>query len=358
MSVVQALIAAYGTPSATGLLRSIQAVSITLASTVTSNNATISSVDRDYSFILFAGYTSTNTTSGRDSSNLGTFGWVDNTTVNYARPTATSPDALTASLFIVEFNSTKASVQHVTATIAAASSSQTATITSVTTTDTAISSRGNQTDQTTVNFANSRVNAVLTDATTVTFGRNGTTGNAFSSCEVISFGSGVLNSNTQQISVTIGSGSTSNTAAVTSVTTGQTAFLYGGWQGSGTVFNRCPYIALTSSTVATATRTNGTSSTVTINGSVVEFKSTDITSVNRGTNVIASGATSQATTITAVTTSKTYTSYLGFTPSTSVTPFSQTVPATTLASSTSVSSARDTSTTNTVTTSWEAIEFV
>jgi len=356
MSVVQALFAAYG-GGATGLIKSIQAVSITLASTVTSNTATVSSFTTGNAFLLWGGYTSDNTTANRDSSNMPTIGITDSTTVSAGRGLATATDALVVNFFVVEFNSGKATVQHTTNTIAAAASSKTSTITSVTTTDTAISYRGNQTDQTTVNFANSRVNAVLTDATTVTFGRNSTTGNCFSSCEVISFGSGVLNSNTQQISITIAASTTSNTAAVSSVTTNKTWFSYGGFQGTSTAFNRLPRITLTSATVATANRTNGTSSTMTINGSIVEFKSADITSINRGTNVIASGSTSQATTITSVNTAKTFVSFLGFSPSTSVTAFSQTVPANTLASSTSVSSDRNTSTTNTVTSSFEAIEF-
>lgn len=106
----------------------------------------------------------------------------------------------------------------------------------------------------------------------------------------------------QKGSITIGAAASSNTATISAVTTANTVLIYDGAQCGQTNqtsgLDAAVRISLTNSTTVTATR-GGTSSSVTVNFTVVEFAS-GVNSVQAGTIAIVGAATSNTATISAV----------------------------------------------------------
>ena len=116
----------------------------------------------------------------------------------------------------------------------------------------------------------------------------------------------------QYFSITIASGSTSNTATISSVGSG--AFIiFGGVTTSSSLSaaQALARVTLTNSTTVTATRNSGTSNSVTVYGCVVDGTSSLITSVQFGTVTIAGSSTSGTASISAVTNANTALHYLG-----------------------------------------------
>lgn len=118
----------------------------------------------------------------------------------------------------------------------------------------------------------------------------------------------------QQVSITIGSGATSNTATITAVGAG--AFIL--YQGQTTIdFSdanaACARIELTNPTTVTATRNTSSTDTVTINAVIIDGDTTNlIKSVQSGTITILTAATTGTATISAVTNTNTAVAFLGF----------------------------------------------
>lgn len=107
----------------------------------------------------------------------------------------------------------------------------------------------------------------------------------------------------QKVSIGIASGSTSNTATITSVNTANTLIIFNGNQTSqatATNINSCvARVTLTDATTVTATRGASNTDTVTIRCTVIEF-STGVNSIQYGTVSIAAASTSGTATISSV----------------------------------------------------------
>lgn len=118
----------------------------------------------------------------------------------------------------------------------------------------------------------------------------------------------------QQVSITISSGSTSNTATISAVGSG--AFIiFQGWTDnkvSTANMNSCAArVTLTNSTTVTATRNTSLSDAVVINAVVIDATSSLVSAVQFGTIAIANTSTSNTATITSVDTSRSVVFFLG-----------------------------------------------
>ncbi len=168
---------------------------------------------------------------------------------------------------------------------------------------------------------------------------------------------------TQQFSITIAAGSTSNTATITAVTAANAFVLWQGQTGASiaTAVNSKfqTAITLTNSTTVTATRgVSDAGNSVTIFGTVIEFTSAAIQSVQQGTIAIGSGSTSNTATITSVTTTNSFVHFQGenlnaAASETTATTMGKLV----LTNATTVTASRNTSSTDTLTVGFVVVEF-
>lgn len=199
-------------------------------------------------------------------------------------------------------------------TIASAGTSNTGTVTSVDTTRSTIVYGGVQSgDTSSSDGTNDFCTFVLTNATTITITRTGT--GAFTLIgkgTLIQWKSGVVKSISQG-TIVIGSGSTSNTASFTAVTSGNAIVLFGGLTTStnGTTGQLLARTALASTTTASATRNTSTTNTVTVGYCMFEFNSGILNSSTQSGTITGVTGTPQNSTITAVTMAQTWLIYEG-----------------------------------------------
>ena len=191
------------------------------------------------------------------------------------------------------------SIQQVSITIASSNSSNTATITSVDTTLTSIHFNGIDTDATTNDGALARVE--LTNATTVTAYRSGTTSNTCTvRATVVEWNSDWVNS-VQHGTVALTGASTGN-ATISSVNTSYAIAVWLGNLGSTSSLNcargMCR-VKVNTATQVTAARGNGTDN-ATVGFCVIDFNSAKITSMQFVETTIATSTSSTNTTITSV----------------------------------------------------------
>lgn len=299
---------------AVGLISSVEQVSITINTSSVSNTATLStSVDTARSHVLFQGFTATATTTVPDEF-YSRIELTNSTTVTAYRNTGAAGNTVTVRGVVIQWQSgVTSSIQSGAITLTAAASN-TATISSVTTTRSAVLFLGATTTSGSGALSVYECIVELTNSTTVTASRITASGNVTVGYVVIQFASGVLNSNVQQSNISVGAGSTTNTATISSVTTGNTMIFWGGRNSDspGFIPYRLVYLELTNSTTLTATKGN-TSNTSVVNFTVVEFKTADVTLIQRANDTIATGNTTKDTTITAVDTAKAFVNFLGFT---------------------------------------------
>lgn len=158
-----------------------------------------------------------------------------------------------------------------------ATTSATAGIASVDVNNAVVSYLHNQATTTTLNPERAWTRVTLTNATTVTATKNDATDTSTVGFEVAEFYAGVLNSAVQRGTITVAAASTSNTAAITSVTTAKALLMFLGMSADATaaaggvqehVFTR---LTLTNATTVTATRTNSIGNIV-VSYQVAEFK--------------------------------------------------------------------------------------
>jgi hypothetical protein len=242
--------------------------------TSTSATATITSVNTARSIAFYLGNMANNTaTSDRDL--------CDVTLTNATTVTASRGDAFTntatVGFVVVEFQAAYVdSVQQVSITIAAGSTSNTASISSIDTSRSVLVFKGNtMTDAQNANTALARVS--LTNATTVTATRNTSSASFPTSVKatVIQFASGVIHS-IQRGTITIATSSASQVDSITAIDTAKTAIFYGGVTSTSTsIFDEnsvFPTISLSSTTTITATRGNAdAASSLTVAYQVVRF---------------------------------------------------------------------------------------
>lgn len=140
----------------------------------------------------------------------------------------------------------------------------------------------------------------------------------------------------QNGSITIASGSTSNTATISSVTTANTWLKYDGVTATSTsnVQSVATRITLTNSTTVTATRGASNSDAVTVYFSVVEFSS-GVNSIQYGTVAVSAAQTSNTATISSVGATS-FVGWLGSSSATSQTSYSRVATSVDLTNSTTV----------------------
>lgn len=165
----------------------------------------------------------------------------------------------------------------------------------------------------------------------------------------------------QPFEITIGTSATSNTATITSVDTSKSVIFYAGHTTSHTgsaLREFMPRVELTNGTTVTAYRdTSSATHTVTVRGTVVEFSSSAVTSVQQGTITIASGNTTGTATITSVDTTKAVPFWLGGTVSTSTASPQVVIHRIDLTNATTVTATRGSSSTAVVTAGYCIVEF-
>lgn len=286
-------------------VNSIQQVSITLGSTVTSNTASISAVSAN-AFIIFQGITTDGTAINLELDTYSKVVLTNTTTVTASRNTGVG--AVTVNALIIDPTASLVTgVQAGTITITAGTSN-TATITSVNTALSAVFYLGNTTIGT--DSASAQAGVTLTDATTVTASL-AATGTITVSYVVVTFAAAAIQS-IQQYASTSTANTTGDTVTITAVTTANSMIAYGGIKNAAaddykrTMF----WDTLTNTTTVTFTRAAASASSRTYYGTVIEFKTGVLKTVNRG-SIVVSAVTSATATITAVTTAKTASFYLG-----------------------------------------------
>ena len=106
----------------------------------------------------------------------------------------------------------------------------------------------------------------------------------------------------QKVAITIASGSTSNTATISSVTTSNAILLFNGNTTTQTTdySSGTARIELTNGTTVTAYRGASNSDTVTIYGTVIEFNTGYLNSVQSGTVALSTSQTTNTATISTV----------------------------------------------------------
>ncbi len=289
------------------IIESIQEIEFTIASSAATGTGTISSVTTGNTIVFLdygrlGGQRQTSTVKVNDHT-LTMVTLTNSTTVTATRDTADS-FAVTVRATVVEFTSAAVgSVQTGTINITSGASG-TDTITSVTTSRSVVIYQGNISDNA-FDPSPAGTNAVaLTDATTVTCTRPNSAEDTTVSYSVIEFASGVTDS-VQEFAILVeGVSTVTNTATISSVTVADSCIFPGGllMGASGSQPDQ-KYLAadLTNATTVTATRITGGFSGPTIYGTVVEFASANISSIQRGTDAFGTGDTSIDVTVTSVT---------------------------------------------------------
>lgn len=165
----------------------------------------------------------------------------------------------------------------------------------------------------------------------------------------------------QTFEITIGTSATSNTATITSVTTGNSVIFFNGFTttNSGTTIREyAARVELTNGTTVTAYRdTSSATHTVTARGTVVEFESAAISSIQHGTVTVGASNTGGTATISSVTTSRSVLFYLGVTNTTSTTSSNVVHCRIDLTDATTVTATRNTSTSAVLTVGYIVVEF-
>lgn len=345
--------------SAGGMVTSVEQVTITIAAGQTSGTATlVTAVNTSYASEHYSGHNIANT-SFNPANGLCGIQLTDGSTVTAFRNTSDASFALTVQAIVIAWNPSKIkSIQRGTITMTAATSN-TASLTFALT-NSVVQYNGLTTTYTSNNPSMYYGGLTLTSGT-VTADRGGTSNNMTVYYCLIEFASGVLNSSTQQAKPSY-TGSTTGTSTITAVTTGQTMLINGGWYltgGSATADVYRPYLALTDGTTITSTMSTTSGSTTSNPVGVVEFKASDIKTLNRGTITMGAGTASNTASITAVNLAKTIPNYLGNnTTGSGVNDESRKIANLTLPNSTTPTTARTNSTSVITVTGWETIEFI
>lgn len=318
---------------ATGFLVSVQAVSITIGN-VTSQTATITSVDTSKAFIIQAGF-NTQVATKNGATMFPRIELTNSTTVTVYRNTANVSE-ITFNAYVVEFDSRFIkSIQQGTVTAALASSGTT-TISSVNTANSALFWLGSTSDDTSVNLNQYMCTVDLTDATTVTVNVRASLSTNICGFVVVEFWPQVIQRiQGGSISAT-SSTATSFSTTITAVNLDNTFLAYGGQNASAVNFNSAYCrISHTDSTTVTAVRDGTASNNRLIHFRSVEFVPGVLASPVQRATITQTSAADGDTTITTVNTSKTAIHFTGNS-STGTTDPSASLVATSLTSSTNV----------------------
>ena len=331
------------------IIQSIQQVSITVASGTLSNTATITGVDTANTILVWGGTTGSDILS-REEGDWCSAKLTNGTTVTVARLAAAAV-TVTVNVTVLEFAANVIdSIQTGSVAVSGGIKTQSAVITSVVTTDSLCHFQGQTFSVTSATPGpfDAQARIVLADATTVTATRAATsTSNLNAHYVVARFKPGVLNSSTQQIDFAT-SAEASCVTNISSVDLNKSVFFWGNFSSSATLTNAHPRVALASSTKLTVNK-NDTAAATRIAGTVVEFKSTNINSIQRGTvafvsaGTVASAQASAVATITSASLAKSAAFYTGsvINPNTIATAFGQSFSTISLSSPTELKAETD-----------------
>lgn len=339
-------------------IKSIQTGSITIATSATSNTATITGVDTTKSVCFLNGWTTPND-AGDFYRQTCIVELTNATTVTAKRGASDASNTSTVYYTIVEFTSDAVStVQSGEISMGGGVGSNTATITSVGTSNSICITRGS-TIVADFGVTASIGDIQLTNATTVTASRAAINSTCTVAYTVIEFQPTIVQS-LQNIDDTTSTTAAANTdETISAVTTANTGVFVRGRLGASTFFanNSAFRCQLTSTTNVRFTKVGTDSSVRRLRATVIEFKPLIIKTINRGTIGMNTAQTSNTATVTAVNINK---SLLNFMQSST----SSTSPATAndacaceLTNSTTITARRNTSASSSVTVAYELIEF-
>ncbi|WP_088258590.1 hypothetical protein, partial [Fimbriiglobus ruber] len=271
-----------------------------------------------------------------------------------------SGNACTVYGTVVEFTSAAmaTSVQTGTITMSSSVTSGTATISSVTTADSSVFYLGLTTSGTSSTQADIWTTLALTNSTTVTAAKNSNGQAVTIGYAVVNFASGLINS-VQPRSVTLTTANTSDTDTITSVVTANAMVVYAGCQvGANNAPSTFFYVPqLTGSTTVTLTRGGTSTTSRTMNYTVVEFASGVLNSVQRGT-IALHNVTSNTATITSVSTSHAVANLNNFSSSLAAGDPAETFPGVALTNATTVTATVNTTGSSiTCTVGYKVVEF-
>lgn len=300
-----------------GIVINCQQVSITIAANATSNTATLPiAVNSAYSAVFWGGSSYSSTLSNNPNffnGNVVLTPGANTTTVTANRAAADTTGALTINATVVQFASYAIKSIQAGSVSMGSLASGTAAISAVTLANAAVIYNG----LTVVSTAASRIDydsgLTLTSTTQVTATRNsaGASG-PIVYFTVLEFATGILNSSAQQNTVAT-SGSNSGTTTITGVTASNAMLAYGGQTNSTDGYmDSALAITLTNGTTVTASSQEPSGGSSIAYFTVLEFKTPQIKSVNRGEITIAAAATTNTATIAAVLTTAALTNFTGW----------------------------------------------
>lgn len=299
--------------TAPSLIKSIQQVEITIATSASSNTATITAVNTEKTVILYNGQRSSDTTLN-PAEDFVRVTLTNATTVTASTNTANAANTRIVCCTVIEFYEWAVNKVIYGTVTSSAGTQADATIANVDTARAAVFYLGQTTDRTSYNVIRDSVILQLLNSTTVRANRgNFTAGdNITVGFCVVEFATDGIIQSIQTAEVQVAASATSGTATISSVTTGNCLTVYGGWWQTvlGTNDTRCfPRGELTNSTTLTCYINTAYSGQTNIRLTVIEFKSKWINSRQAGTITIGSGSGNNTATISSVNTAKTVTSF-------------------------------------------------
>lgn len=339
------------------IIKSIQAVSITIASGSTSNTATINAVTIANAATFLNGRTTNYTGNNQEFVNVAVTLTATNT-VTATRGGSTT-NAVTVAATIVEFQSAVVnSIQYGSVAISASTSGTTTLGTSVGSNSFVI--LNGETVAASATIGTEPVVSLNqgTGVVTATIGISGSPTVYF--C-VVDLTSTAIASVQQATFVGSTGTATTKTATINPVTTADTILVCGGLttNSGGSIWNGSAFTAqLTNTTTVTFTRAATNSQNVNLLVTAVQFQSGVLTAnaVQRGTTAISSSATSNTSGVTTVNTSFALCNYCGFAGGNASERSDEALTTVVLSNATTVTSTLQTASAA-CTTSWEVVEF-
>lgn len=297
--------------SATGLIKSIQAVAATIGTSSSSQTQTgLTAVVVNNSVIVWGGWQGNNTSASDATNDCAYWTIASTTSVTATRSGSSASVTVTLKGFLVEFNSSvlASAVKSGTITIGSGSTSGNSTAFTAVNTNNSVCLFAGFTSSTNGSTGQAFTRVTLGSSTQATATRNTATTNTITaSFFVIEFASGILNSNVQTGTITGVSGTPQNSTLGTAVTVANTWLIYNGLTvtNTGNSLNEIGWISLTSTT--NVQYTSGTPSIVAY--TVCEFATGKVKSNKHGS--ITTTTTSGTDTFTAVTVAFTFIQCLG-----------------------------------------------
>lgn len=335
------------TAASSSIIQSVQQVSITVASGSLSNTATISAVDTANTILVWGG------TSGSDVLSRQESDWcaavlTNGTTVTVSR-LAAGAVTVTVKVTVLEFATNVIdSIQSGVIAVSGGTKTANATITSVVAADSLCHFQGHTFSVTGGGGGSANARIMLVDPTTITATRAATSvSNLNTYYSVARFKPGILHSSTQQIAFEA-SAVASGATTIVSVDPARSVFFWGNYSTSALLTNARPSIQIQSPTQLSINR-NDTVPILTVAGTIVEFKSSNINNVQRGVVIFtsadtaASAQSSATATITSANISKSVVLYGGarIFPNTIATSFGQSYSTITISSPTEIKAEMD-----------------